>query len=262
MIDLHCHILPGIDDGASSTEDALAMLRICAEEGITHVVATPHAPIPAGSSPTMEELPCRVSELNQVAQSNGIAVTVLPGSEIRFESNVQSLLANGAVLPINGTSYLLLELPLVGEWPDFVRPTIYELQLAGYQPILAHVERYPSVQRDPSLLSDLIASGVLMQINAASVLNANDDRAGHTAVRLLQARMAHIIATDAHSPTSRAPRLRGAIERLPEFVEHDYADWIVSVSDQVIRGEFVVLPEPEIEQVRHWWARVWPGRTR
>ena len=254
-------MIPNVDDGATSEHDALAMLRILEEEGVTHVVATPHVPAQNGRALAPGDILRRIVDLNSAAERHDINVTVLPGSEIRFESRVLDLLARDEVLPINGTSYILLELPLYGDWPPYVRSTIFDLQIAGFLPILAHVERYPGVQKDPDVLQDLISTGVLMQINADSVVGAEHDPSARTARHLIQSRMAHIVATDAHSPEKRAPRIRSAMDRVAELSNREYADWIASVSSDVAFGRTVYLPEPVPKKRKRWWSRVRPAST-
>ncbi len=258
MIDLHSHILPDVDDGAANMEDAIAMLEIAELDGTEIIVATPHVPLPQGDPLLPEEILRRVNDLNAMARDHGIPVEVMAGSEIRCEPSIVTALLEGELLSLNGSPYVLLELPLFGDWPLHVRSTIYDLQIAGYMPVLAHVERYPSVQRDPNLLADLIATGVLLQVNASSVLPGRDGQESAAARRLLDARMVHLIASDAHSPRSRAPRLRAAFERVAELTDADYTAWIQQAANAVITGGIITVPEPNLDPYRPWWRRFRP----
>ncbi len=259
MIDLHSHILPGVDDGAATMHDAVAMLEIAESDGTEIMVATPHVPLPQGDPLLPEEILRRVLDLNAVARDHGIPLEVMAGSEIRCEPSIVEALQQGELLSLNGSPYVLLELPLFGDWPVHVRSTIYDLQLAGYMPVLAHVERYPAVQRDPNLLADLIATGVLLQVNASSIVPGREGQETAAARRLLDARMVHLIASDAHSPKSRAPRLHAAFNRVAEMTDADYAAWIQQAANEVITGDIVTVPEPNLETYQPWWRRFWPG---
>ncbi len=256
LVDIHCHVVPGVDDGATSLDEALSMLRIAEQDGIETIVATPHVPTTTGERIEPDALRGRVDSLNSAARERGINVKVVPGSELRLEPGLANSLHRGMALSINDGPYVLLELPLVGSWPDYVRPTIYELQLAGYSPILAHVERYASVRRNPDILRELIASGVLMQVNADSICGTSDERNLTTSGALLRSRMVHVIASDAHSTRSRAPRIRSAIDRVAETISSEYADWIASVSEAVVVGNAVVALEPLAQRSRRWWSRL------
>jgi protein-tyrosine phosphatase len=259
VIDLHCHILPGVDDGAASDEEALEMLHIAEEDGIDRIVATPHVPPKPGQRLSPEEILMRVGALNKLATGSGIPIQVLAGSEVRFEPGIVEALQQGEFLSLNGSPYVLLELPLFGDWPSKVRATVFELQMAGFIPVLAHVERYPAVQRDPDRLIDLVTTGVVMQLNADSIRGGADSRAARTARRLLTSRMAHLVASDAHSPRSRAPRVAAAFRRVGELVDPEYAAWMKHASETVLDGGPLILPEPPARKSGRWWSRLWPS---
>lgn len=254
LVDVHSHVLPAVDDGATSLDEALHMLRIAQRDGIETIVATPHVPTQSGVRLEPGSIRRHAESLDQLAREQGIEIRVLPGSELRLEPGLLRGLELDTLLSLNGGPYLLLELPLVGSWPSYVRPSIFELQLSGYLPILAHVERYPSVRRDPKILRELISSGVLMQVNSSSIAGTADERSARTSLALLHARMVHVIASDAHSAGFRAPRIRRAIDRVAELVDRDYADWIASVSDDVVSGNMVAIPEPVSDRKRRWWT--------
>ena len=257
VIDIHSHILPGVDDGAASDEEALEMLRLAELDGIDRIVATPHVPPKPGTTLAPEQILERVDALNTLVTQNGIPIEVLAGSEIRFEPDIVDALQRGEMLTLNGSPYVLVELPLFGDWPVHLRSTIFDLQMAGYLPILAHVERYPAVQRDPKLLDDLIGTGVLMQVNADSIGGGDGDRSRATARRLLTARMVHLVASDAHSPRTRVPRIASAYARATELVDAAYVEWMKHASDAVINGEPILLPEPRLTSSTRRWSRLW-----
>lgn len=210
LLDLHTHVLPGIDDGARDDAQALAMLRIAADDGISTLVATPHAHHTRAAL-----IPSAVARLNALAAEAGIAVRVLPGMEVRIGPGLVERLQEGSLLTLAGTSALLLELPLHDEWPPaLVLGAVDRLLAAGYRPILAHVERYPFVQRDPRALAPFRERGVALQVNARSFGYREADADRIAAEALLAAGLVDLLASDAHNDGYRPPRLRDALARI------------------------------------------------
>jgi protein-tyrosine phosphatase len=208
MIDLHSHVLPGLDDGARTLDESLAILRAAAEDGITRIAATPHVradyPTPAA---TMER---GVEALNHAAHEAAIPIEVLAGGELDLEFASQLDDATLARFGLGGNAaVLLLECPYTG-WPLELGDLAFRLAVRGFSVVLAHPERNPDVQAEPELLRPLVDAGVLVQLTAASV----DGRLGSSARRasraLLDAELAHLIASDAHAPQIRAVGMAAA----------------------------------------------------
>lgn len=234
LVDLHSHVLPGVDDGAESPAESLAMLRLAVADGIRSIVATPHA----GRCERRRIRPA-VDLLNQMAHENGFDIRILPGSEIALTDLVGRSDVRTRFQTMNDTPYLLLELPLRGEWPDQVEEVTFQLQVAGCWPILAHAERYPSVQREPSRLDNLIDRGVLIQVNADSILGDGGRRARQTAEKLLQRGAVHLVASDSHDVRRRPPGLSRALDRISAIAGVDYASWIAGNASAVIDGRAI-----------------------
>ena len=239
LVDLHCHVIPGVDDGASHEAEALGMLRVAEEEGIALVAATPHA-----HHCVAARIPPRVARLNALAVEAGLAVRVVPGQEVRLAADLATRYRAGELAALNEGHYLLLELPLSGPIPPYLLRAIEELQGLGLKPILAHAERYGDIQRDPAPLRELIARGVPIQVNAASLAGRGETRARPAAERLLRERLVHLIASDAHDDRWQPPRLRAALARAAEIAGGDYAAWMATLSGRVVRDEPIALPEP------------------
>lgn len=239
LVDLHSHILPGVDDGARDDADALEMLRIAAGDGIQAIVATPHS-----EYATTRVITAGVDRLNQLAADDGIDIQIMAGCEVFISPDLVEQVREGRLVTLNGTAYVLLELPLVGNWPMYLQATIYDLQVAGLMPIIAHAERYPPVQEHPDILQDLITAGVIIQVNSSSLLGRTGNRSQRTAETLVRRRMAHIIASDAHSPGRRAPRVREALQRAGDLTDPQYAAEMQARAVQILHGEPVKLPEP------------------
>jgi protein-tyrosine phosphatase len=240
LADLHTHILPRMDDGASSEAIALAMLRAAEEDGTTAVVATPHA-----HHANHAEIRPGVERLNALAAEAGVGVRVLPGSEARITSRLVEQHTKGELVTLNGTPWVLIELYLGDEWPmHLVERALDRLLEGGLRPVLAHAERYPMVQRQPRLVEAIVARGIPVQLNAGSLFGENGILAQKAAESLLAKRLAHLIASDAHGPGWRAPVIRPALLRAAELTGEEYARWMAGVPWSILAGEDVILPVP------------------
>lgn len=207
LIDLHAHIVPGVDDGAHTFEDSLKMLQIAEADGIETIVATPHVFSVHNTIKSLEEIIKQtqkfLDELNQYA----INLQVLQGTEVFFISNIMDYLKEyGETLFLNHGSYFLLEFPF-----DFVFPGtqnfLFNAQAQGWVPIIVHPERNKVIQRNPGILYDWIKIGALIQVNAGSLTGLLGEAAQYTSFQLLRYNLVHIIASDAHSPNHRTPEL-------------------------------------------------------
>jgi protein-tyrosine phosphatase len=238
LIDLHTHILPGVDDGAHDETEALAMLASATRDGITTVVAAPHS-----HHVNAAQVLAGVERLRVAATDARIDITILPGHEARISADLVHRYTDGTLLTLNGTNWLLLECYLFHEWPiNLIERSADRLRNAGLRPILAHAERYPFVQRDPTVLHSLIERGIPIQINAGSLFYRETDIERITAEHLLRTHTAHVIASDAHNARYRPPALRAAYERAAEIAGSAYTGWMQDVARRVIDGEDVELP--------------------
>ncbi len=209
MIDLHCHILPGVDDGPATLQESLAMLRLAAADGVRTIVATPHLPPEAFSeSPWIAEA---VARLGEVCREEGLPLELLPGAEVPA---VPEVLAHLERLPrLAGGEYLLLEPPLAG-LPNYLEDIVFNLQLIGIKVILAHPERTQLLRAKPELFPRLAERGCLLQINATSLERRVDRGTRRLAAGLLRAHSECVLASDAHDALYRPPLLRRALGAL------------------------------------------------
>lgn len=238
MIDLHTHVLPGVDDGARDEAEALAMLAAAASDGVTTVLATPHA-----HHVHADTVVAGTMRLNAAARDAGIGITILPGHEARIAADLVDRYQAGALLTLNGTNWLLLECYLFDDWPMYlIERSVDRLRNAGLRPLLAHAERYPFVQRDPLALLPLIQRGIPIQINAGSLFLRPTDIERITAEQLLRTRTAHVVASDAHNARYRPPVLHAAYQRVSEIAGDTHACWMRDVVRRVIDGDDVTLP--------------------
>lgn len=205
MVDLHCHICPGLDDGASDMGAALAMVRIAVEDGIRAICAISHA----GISPyyiTREEIIESVEALQTEIDSGGLKLKLFPGSEVSLTADVSGMAETDELLTLADSRYVLAELPFYGDLAG-VKQEIFELQIAGYRVILAHPERAQACQRNPEIIEELRYAGCLVQINAGSIRGSEGRRVRRICRSWLQENLVDVIASDAHSPGSRRPVL-------------------------------------------------------
>jgi protein-tyrosine phosphatase len=210
LIDLHSHILPGIDDGARSLEDSLDIARAAFAGGITVIAGTPHVrddwPTDAG---VMEQ---KVAELRAELEQAGIPLDVRPGGEIALDWLARLPLDELRRFGLGGNPrYLLVETPYYG-WPRDLAERLFALRGAGITPVLAHPERNREVQAHPERLVPIVQSGVLVQVTAASVDGRIGRRVRYCGLTLIAQGLAHMLASDAHHATVRAVGMAGAVE--------------------------------------------------
>jgi len=247
MIDLHCHILPGLDDGAKSLEESLDMARIAAGEGIVTVVATPHLfrwNLAIEDIVSVEE---RRRDLCDALGKNGIPIEIKAGAEVHISHNlVEELRTNRRHLVINNSSYMFLEFPSAHIFPG-VKKLIFDLMSEGIIPIIAHPERNYGFVKNPSLLHDLVQMGALAQANGGSLTGLYGRRAAEAAVRFLTWNLIHFLASDGHHPNSIPPRLSEAVKRAEAAVGKDEARHLVVDNPEAVLEDRHIpyLPPPK-----------------
>lgn len=207
MVDIHCHILPEVDDGAWDMEAAVAMAKIARDCGVKKIITTPHF---KGEPKSLEAVGFLMHQrrlLQSRLKREKIEVELLPGAEVLCVPQTMELAQVGR-LPTLGTGRYVLTEFYFDASAGFMDETLHGLRQMGYLPVVAHPERYGAVQRDPELAARWFHRGIVLQINKGSVLGAFGRRAEDAAVRMLCRGNAHIIASDAHSPEVRTTDLQ------------------------------------------------------
>jgi protein-tyrosine phosphatase len=201
MIDIHSHILPGLDDGAADLDESLAMARLMVEDGVRVVVATPHVREDFPTTPAqMDEA---LTQVRATVAAAGLPLTILPGGELSLEALGRLDANDRAAFGLGGRPTLLLvETPYHG-WSAALSDAVTNLVANGITPIVAHPERNPSVQERPALLQPLVDAGSYVQLTSASLDGAFGRRAKATAHALLERGLAHVVASDMHTPGAR-----------------------------------------------------------
>jgi len=257
VVDLHAHILPGLDDGPTCPAEALALCRLAAEDGTTVLVATPHMN-DGVYNVRSEDVLQGVRELRAQLHASGLSLGILPGADVRADGGLPELVRSGEVLTVaGGGKYLMVELS-----PDVIPPcleeTFFALQLMGVTPVITHPERNAAIQERPGLLDALVGAGSLVQVTAASLTGDFGERALHCAHALLERRLVQLVASDAHSAKRRPPGLSRARAAVAATVGEAEAIQIFDLRPrQIIAGEPVEAPEP-LQSER----RVSPGTNR
>src|SRR5712691_7733160 len=204
MIDIHSHLLPGIDDGARSMEEAVEMAGIAAADGIEWMVSTPHMFNGFSKNPEPSDLLERIAALNEAI--NSPAIRILPGNEVHLSHEIAEQSLKNRVLRINQQNYMLVEFPMLSI-PIGADELLHKLLLQGVIPILVHPERNREIQSSPHLVAHYIERGVLIQITAMSVTGEFGTAAHTCAETLLHHDCVHFLATDAHRSHQRPPIL-------------------------------------------------------
>jgi protein-tyrosine phosphatase len=253
VIDLHTHILPGVDDGAQALPDALAMARVALEDGITTVVATPHRN-PWSYRADRADAERRLEDVRQACRAEGLEIRLLLGGEAYMSPNLVEQVQSGLALTINGGRFLLIEWPYE-QYPMYSERILFELQVRGIVPIIAHAERYRIVRRDPFALAPLVERGIMVQVTASSLLGEFGAETKRVTEMLLSHGLAHVIASDSHAVDRRPPVLRAARDRAVELVGEERA-WamVADVPRKVIDNESIELPLPKLRKPQPFWA--------
>lgn len=253
MIDLHSHILPGLDDGAPTLDRAVEMARAAAGAGVTVVAGTPHVRHDYPTTPGAME--AALAELRDAVAAAGLPLEIRGGGELDLEWLAAAQIDDVRRFGLAGNpGYALVETPYTG-WPLRIGEDLFRLRAAGITPVLGHPERNPEVQDRPERLRDLVESGALVQLTAASLDGRFGTRTAAAALELVRSGLAHLIASDAHSATMRGFDLASAVARLDE---PELGRWLVEdVPAAIVAGApLPARPAAKPAARSRWWRRL------
>jgi len=241
LIDLHCHILPGLDDGARNLEQAVAMAEAAVADGIGIVAATPHHNNGRYSN-DKTNLVEQVSLLNKVLTDRNIQLKVVGGQELRVNDQLWQEVECGNVLTLNESRYLLIELPS-SSVPSGCEELIHELTIAGYVPIIAHPERNREIASNPARLSKLINMGALSQVTAGSITGDFGRQVGKLSLELCRGGLVHIVASDAHDNDRRKFSIGAAYQYIRDQLGEEYEVWLRGNAEKVVQDQAIATSE-------------------
>jgi protein-tyrosine phosphatase len=252
VIDLHAHLLPGVDDGPATMGDALRMARVAVESGTTVMACTPH--LLDDPDRVIEQVAEGVPRLREALAREGIALEVLPGAEIAIPMAARMDDDRLRAVSLGGTGrWLLIEMPFKG-WPLGLADLLRDLEVRGFRVLLAHPERSESVQLAPDRLRDLVGRGALVQVTAGSLTGEHGPRPKRAAGALLRNGFVHVLASDAHSADWRPPGLADGLTAAARVLKRppEEIGWMVEDGPRLIAAG-----EPQIRP-----PRLLPGGSR
>lgn len=239
LIDLHCHILPGVDDGASDMQMALDLAKAAVSEDISHVLLTPHH-MDGVYLNHRQDVIQQADAFQQTLKANQIPLVVFPGQEVHLTGQLPEAIANGDVLFMDETNrYLLLELPHSGV-PEYTNKLLFDLLALGITPVLAHPERNAGFQKDPNKLYELVKMGCLTQLTASSYLGVFGEKVQQLTEKIVKANQGYIFASDAHNFEGRRFLMKEAFSKLAAEEGQDKANLFNENAKNIINGDDVV----------------------
>lgn len=243
MIDIHSHILPGIDDGAQSITDSLAMAQEAVRQGITAIVATPHHR--NGKYDNIKSDIIRYTNgLNERLQEEDIPLTVLPGQETRINGDMIQDIENGELASLNDTKYLFVEFAS-NHVPRYAKQMLFDIQVAGYIPVIVHPERNSAIIQHPSILHEFVQKGALSQVTAASIAGKFGKNIQKFSHQLVEANLTHFLASDAHNTTTRGFLMNEAYHELREEHGNETFYMFLENAQLLVDGLNVNKDEPQ-----------------
>lgn len=254
MIDIHCHILPGVDDGPKQDSDTIAMLEHAIAEGITDIIATPHHRNRSYVNEKSEVLSA-VEKLNSLIEKHSLPIKIHPGQEVRIYGEIVEDFDRDEILTLAGTSkYVLVELPS-NQVPAYTERVMYDMLVAGLVPIIAHPERNSAIMEDPEKLFRLINQGALSQVTAASVSGDFGKKIQRFSMELIEHHLAHFVASDAHDIDRRGFTMKRALEALDASYESDFG--VVQNAANLLNDLSIDINPPIEIQPKGFWSKLW-----
>jgi protein-tyrosine phosphatase len=257
FVDIHCHLLPGIDDGSPDEATSLAMARMAVADGTRTIVVTPHQ-LGNFADNGGEQIRMLTAQFQQTLDEHDVPLAILPGADVRIEDNMIALLAGGEVLTLGDhRRHVLLELPHELYFP--LEGVLAELNRHGIVGILSHPERNHGLLRQPQVLPALVDAGCLMQVTAGSLTGSFGPHSQQLGQWMLSQGLVHMIATDAHGVRSRRPLMGRAFELVESLTDRETADALCSTNPSLVaRGETV--PAGRRQPAPRGWKRLFSTR--
>ncbi|WP_436875595.1 tyrosine-protein phosphatase [Mammaliicoccus sciuri] len=246
MIDIHNHVLVGVDDGPANEEEAIALVKQAHEQGITTIVVTPHH-LHTRYNNTFHSVQAGIDRLNSIKEISEMNIQLLPGQEIRITDKIFEEIENQNIKGINDSKYLLIELPS-NEVPHYTKKLLFELQTKGFIPIIAHPERNKAIAKDINILYELVNNGALSQITASSLTGELGKNIQKISIQMIEHHLVQLIASDAH----HADRRPFGFDRLfnQSKLDDQYITQLLRNNELLIQDKDVIRERP-IEFKKH-----------
>lgn len=235
MIDIHTHILPGLDDGAESWDDTLNMARAAVSEGITTIIATPHHANGKYTNIAVEVVE-HTQRVNTQLIAAGVPVTIMSGQEIRVHDDLLEAWQREELLCLAGSNYVLIEMPS-SHIPRAMNELIHELHIMKLKPIIAHPERNAEVMNNPERLAEMVEEGAYAQVTTHSLLGGFGRRIEQSAWSLCRSGLIHIVSSDAHHPERRGYRMREAYGVIRERMGEQWENYFLNNAQCVVANK-------------------------
>lgn len=251
IVDIHNHILYGVDDGPQNINEMILLATQAVEQGVDHVIATPHHKHNHKNhfyETSCTEIFSKVKELNTILKHNKIPLVVHPGIEFHLHEDIKKDIENNIeeFLTLNDTGkYLLIELPC-SFLPEHTEETLYTLQNKGFIPILAHPERNRILRSNPAKIYNLVRNGILVQITAGSITGVHGKRLKNFSLHLLDHDLVHVVASDAHHYSRRKFELVDSYQIIEKLYSQEYVETLQKNAVHVLNGANFKIPEPKI----------------
>ncbi|WP_416828175.1 tyrosine-protein phosphatase [Ectobacillus polymachus] len=244
MIDLHCHILPGLDDGPKNEEESLLMARAAVEQGIHTIVATPHHQTTRYMN-NKETVVEAVNKLQDLFKKEDIPLTIRPGQEVRIYGDLVLDYEQNDIQTLNETDkYILLEFPS-NHVPRYTQTLLYDMQMKGLIPVIAHPERNAEIAEHPSILFDLVSKGALAQVTASSLTGDFGKSIKKLSLQFIEHNLVHIVASDAHNITNRPFKLKQAYQTIHDEFDAEMLSLFQEQAYSILAGRAVYRQEPQ-----------------
>ena len=251
MIDMHSHILFGVDDGPETMEESIRILENAVQEGITDMIATPHAFSPHFHV-SREKIEGQIELLKDVIEAANMRITLHVGQEVRLCADLVEKLKTKEALTLANSRYLLLELPSQAV-PAYTVNMIQSLLGEGIIPIIAHPERNRAIAEKPERLERLVRHGALAQITAGSIAGYFGRNVQKLSIRLIEANLIHTYGSDVHNLKTRPLLYNEGLDYMEKKKLHDLADILLENNERIINNKPLFLLEPDVPSVKKWW---------
>lgn len=251
MVDIHCHILWGVDDGPSCIEETLKMMEHAVKEGITTIVATSHSNHPLFNA-EYDIVTHQIDILQNELKNNNIPLTLYTGHEVRLSEYIIPFYQTKQIHSLANSQYLLLELPS-NSVPKYTKQIIHALLLEGITPIIAHPERNKAIAENPNILVQLIRQGALSQITAGSLTGHFGRTVQKLSLDLVRANLVHAYGSDAHNLITRPFLFEKGLRYLERKKQLDAVDSFLENNTKITQNKPIFIDEPEeIEMAKRW----------